>query len=102
MLTEKVPLSYEVTDKGELTLTNISNQKIMIWSIEVWFSAHVTSLITESSYLKKRIRDVIVVKKELAPSENFQIDIGVSKRDIIEIKIHYSIFGKFEILHIIP
>lgn len=102
MLTEKIPLSYEITDKGELILTNISNQKIIIWSIEVWFSAHVTSPISENLYLQKRIRDVIVVKKEIAPSESFYIDIGVSKRNIIEIKVHYSLFGRFEILHITP
>lgn len=102
MLTEKSSLSCELSDKGELIIRNTSNYKVTIWSVEVWFSAHMASLTKEDSYSKKVIRDVLVIKRELSPGEIFQIDLGVTKRNIAEIKVHYSLFGRFEVLNILP
>lgn len=102
MLAEKIPLSYELSEKGELIIRNISTHSIIVWSIEIWFTAHVTSPISETTYYKKRMRDVILIRRELKPQETFFVDLGVSKKNILEIKIHYSIFGRFEIFQIIP
>jgi len=97
MLKEESKVSCELSERGELVVKNVSSHRLTLWSIEVWFLSHLTPPFAERTILKRQVRDVLVVKKELEPGESARIDLGVSKRGILQIKIHYSQFGVFDV-----
>lgn len=102
MYSELIPLSYELSKKGELTLINRSNHNVHVLSIEIWFIAHVERPhVVGERYIKKRYRDVIKVYKDIAPEGSLTIDLGVSLKNIVEIKVHYSFLDRFEVISIL-